>query len=206
MEARKSYASLVRGINSFDFTGDFQPSELLITGDKAFPVLVSSNGQVLIAASQYGKGRIVVLPHEDILKTPQFLPFVKNAVEWLKPSVAALVGVHASLDPLSQMLLSGGLKVQPGATLGNSQGVYCTEAYDDTHADDLVQFVKRGGGLLIAGQAWYWAGQHGMEKVLFGFPGNKVSSVAGIYFTGNVGEKEIIPVSKEMPRIPLIAQ
>lgn len=206
MDARKSYASLVQGVNSFDFTGEFQPSELLLTGDKAFAVLVSSNGQVLIAASQYGKGRMVVVPHEDILKTPQFLPFVKNAVQWLKPSVAALVGVHASLDPLSQMLLSGGLKVQPDATLGSSLGVYCTEAYDDTPADELVQFVKRGGGLLIAGQAWYWAGQHGMEKVLLEFPGNKVTSVAGVYFTGNVGEKESVPVSKEMPRIPLITQ
>ncbi|XP_066488178.1 TRPM8 channel-associated factor homolog [Tiliqua scincoides] len=206
MDARKSYASLVQGVNSFDFTGEFQPGELLLTGDKAFAVLVSSNGQVLIAASQYGKGRMVVVPHEDILKTPQFLPFVKNAVQWLKPSVAALVGVHASLDPFSQMLLSGGLKVQPDATLGPSLGVYCTEAYDDTPADELVQFVKRGGGLLIAGQAWYWASQHGMEKVLLEFPGNKVTSVAGVYFTGNVGEKESVPVSKEMPRIPLITQ
>ncbi|XP_053111499.1 TRPM8 channel-associated factor 2-like [Hemicordylus capensis] len=206
MDPRKSYASLVKGVHSFDLTGGFYPGELLLIGDNAFPVLVSTNGQVLIASSQYGKGRMVVVPHENILNSPQLLPFIKNAVQWLKPSMAAQVGVHSSLDPLSQMLLSSGVKVQTGATLGTSLGVYCTDAYDETHADDLVKFVKSGGGLLIGGQAWNWATQYGTEKVLLAFPGNRVTSVAGVYFTGNVGENGIFPVSKEMPRIPLITQ
>nr|XP_060633968.1 TRPM8 channel-associated factor homolog [Anolis sagrei ordinatus] len=206
MDSKQVYASLVRGVHSFDFTGDLYPSELLLIGDKAFPVLVSNSGQVLIASSQYGKGRMVVVSHEGILKDPQFLPFLKNALQWLKPSQAAEVGVDASLDALSQMLLRDGMKVQQGATLGAKLGVYCTDAYNEQNADDLVQFVKRGGGLLIGGQAWHWAGQHGMQKVLRGFPGNWVTGVAGVYFTGNVGEKGTFPVSQEMPRIPLITE
>ncbi|XP_033016947.1 TRPM8 channel-associated factor 2-like [Lacerta agilis] len=206
MDFKNSYATLVKGVPSFDFSGGFQPGELLLTGDKAFPVLVSANGQVLIAGSQYGKGRMVVVSHEDVLKTPQFLPFIRNVLQWLKPSVASQVGVHASLDSLSQMLLRDGVKVQVGAAVGSSLGVYCTDAYEEVHADDLVQFVKRGGGLLIAGQAWHWASQHGMKNVLLGFPGNRVASVAGVYFTGNVGGNGVFPVSAQMPRIPLITQ
>ncbi|XP_062838799.1 TRPM8 channel-associated factor homolog [Anolis carolinensis] len=206
MNFKQSYASLVRGVHSFDFTGELYPSELLLIGDKAFPVLVSNSGQVLIASSQYGKGRMVVVSHEDILKDPQYLLFLKNALQWLKPSQAAQVGVDANLDALAQMLLRDGMKVQQGATLGTKLGVYCTDAYNEQNADGLVQFVKRGGGLLIGGQAWHWAGQHGMKNVLNGFPGNWVTGVAGIYFTGNVGEKGTFPVSQEMPRIPLITE
>lgn len=206
MDPANSYSFLVRDIQSLNVTEDFNPCELLLTGDEAFPVLVSSKKQTLIAASQYGKGRMVVVAHEAILQLPKFLPLIKNALEWLKPSPGAQVGVHESRNSLSEMLLGRGIKVHAGATLGDWLGVFCIDAYDDSQANDLVQFVKRGGGLLIGGQAWHWSYTHGQEKVLLEFPGNQVTSVAGIYFTANVGENGIFPVPKKMPRIPLITQ
>lgn len=78
------------------------------------------------------------------------------------------------------------------------------DAYDSSQAKGIVDFVKAGGGLLIGGQAWYWASQHGKEKVLFEFPGNQVTSVAGVYFTGNAVEKGIFKVAKKIPKIPLV--
>ncbi|KAM6437057.1 TRPM8 channel-associated factor 2 [Liasis olivaceus] len=206
MDFQHAYDSLVRGIQSINITGDFNPCQLLLAGDRAFPVLVGSNGQVLIAATQYGKGRMVVAAHEAMLQYPQFLPFIKNALVWLKPSPTALIGVHRSLDALSKLLLEGGVKVYPDATLGDSPGVFCRDAYDDVQADDLVQFVKRGGSLLIGGQAWHWSYQHGKEAVLIRFPGNKVTSVAGVYFTANVGENGVFSVPEKIPRIPLITE
>ncbi|XP_054044733.1 TRPM8 channel-associated factor 2-like [Rissa tridactyla] len=204
MDSKAAYASLVRDLNSFEFTTNYHPCKLLLIGDEAFPVLVSTNGQVLTAASCYGKGRMVVVSHEGILKDSKFSQFLRNAAEWLKPSPEALVGVHPHLDSLSQLLLGAGTKVQAGAELSSSLGVYCMDAYDSTQAKDLVGFVKRGGGLLIGGQAWHWASQHGKEKVLFEFPGNRVTSVAGVYITGSEGETGTFSVSKEMPRMPLI--
>ncbi|XP_042326800.1 TRPM8 channel-associated factor homolog [Sceloporus undulatus] len=206
MDPQNSYASLVKGIQSLKVTGNFNPCQLLLTGDQSFPVLLSSKGEVLIAASQYREGRIVVTAHEQMLKLPQFLPLIKNALEWLKLSKTEQVGVHKSMAALSEMLLSGGVKVHAGVPLGDSLGVYCLDAYDDTMADDLVQFVKRGGGLLIGGQAWHWSYQHGKEKVMVEFPGNRVTSVAGVYFTANVGENGIFPVPKEMPKVPLFTE
>ncbi|NXU49067.1 TCAF factor, partial [Turnix velox] len=204
MDFMAAYASLVKDVDSFEFTTNYYPCELLLIGDEAFPVLVSTNGQVLVAASHYGKGRMVVVSHEGILKDSKLSQFLRNAVKWLKPSPDALVGVHSHLDALSEMLLSAGTKVEAGAELSPSLGVYCMDAYDSTQAKDLVDFIKGGGGLLVGGQAWYWASQHGKEKVLFEFPGNQVTSVAGVYFTGNVGETGTFSVSKEMPRIPLV--
>ncbi|NXL67720.1 TCAF factor, partial [Chordeiles acutipennis] len=206
MDSTAAYASLVKDVNSFEFTTSYHPCELLLIGDEAFPVLVSTNGQVLIAASYYGKGRMVVVSHEGILKDSKFSQFLRNAVKWLRSSPEALVGVHPHLDSLSQLLLRAGTKVQAGAELSSSLGVYCMDAYDSTQAKDLVGFVKAGGGLLIGGQAWYWASRHGKEKVLFEFPGNQVTSVAGVYFTGSVAEIGTFSTSKEMPRIPLITQ
>ncbi|NXL90448.1 TCAF2 factor, partial [Alectura lathami] len=203
MKPSATYDLLVEGVGAWDFTGGFVPCELLLVGEDAYPVLLSAEKQVLIAVSKYGKGKMVVVSHEGILKDSKFSRFLRNAVEWLRPSPEALVGVHRHLDPLSQLLLRAGIKVQPGAELSTSQGVYCVDAYDSTQAQELVCFVKEGGGLLIGGQAWHWASQHGKEKVLFGFPGNQVTSVAGVYFTGNAVKKGIFKVAKKIPKIPL---
>ncbi|KAJ7424981.1 TRPM8 channel-associated factor 2 [Willisornis vidua] len=204
MKPSATYELLVDGVGPWDFTGSFVPCELLLLGEDAYPVLLSAKKQVLIAVSQYGKGRMVIVSHEGILKDSKFSQFLKNAVEWLKPCPEAVVGVHPRLDSLSQVLLGAGTKVQTGAELIPSLGVYCVHAYDSSQAEDLVGFVKEGGGLFIGGQAWHWASQHGKEKVLFEFPGNQVTSVAGVYFTGNAVEKGIFKVAKKIPKIPLV--
>uniref|UniRef100_A0A8C0UQC3 TRPM8 channel-associated factor 2-like n=2 Tax=Cyanistes caeruleus TaxID=156563 RepID=A0A8C0UQC3_CYACU len=204
MKPCATYELLVDGVGTWDFTGGFVPCELLLVGEDAYPVLLSAKKQVLIAVSQYGKGRMVVVSHEGILKGPKFSQFLRNAVEWLKPCPEALVGVHPRLDSLSQVLLGAGTRVQVGAEPSPSMGVFCMDAYDSSQAKGVVDFVKGGGGLLVGGQAWYWASRHGKEKVLFEFPGNQVTSVAGVYFTGNTVEKGIFKVAKKIPKIPLV--
>ncbi|XP_034292544.1 TRPM8 channel-associated factor 1-like [Pantherophis guttatus] len=200
------YNYLLQGIQFIDVTGNFNPCELLLTGDQAFPLLVDLNRQVLIAAAQYGKGRMVVTAHEAMIQLPQFLPFIKNALDWLKSSPTALIGVHRSLDALSKLLLSSGIEVDPDATLGDSLGVFCRDAYDSAQADDLVQFVKRGGGLLIGGQAWHWSSEHGKEGVLAQFPGNLVTGVAGVYFTAKKGQNGIFSVPEKVWNDPSTTQ
>ncbi|NXJ21023.1 TCAF2 factor, partial [Dicrurus megarhynchus] len=199
-----TYELLVDGVGPWDFTGGFVPCELLLVGEDAYPVLLSAKKQVLIAVSHYGKGRMVVVSHEGILKDPKFSQFLRNAVEWLKPCPEALVGVRPQLDSLSQVLLGAGTRVQAGAEPSASMGVFCMDAYDSSQAKGIVEFVKGGGGLLVGGQAWYWASRHGKEKVLFEFPGNQVTSVAGVYFTGNAVEKGVFKVAKKIPKIPLV--
>ncbi|NWV87294.1 TCAF2 factor, partial [Machaerirhynchus nigripectus] len=199
-----TYELLVDGVGPWDFTGGFVPCELLLVGEDAYPVLLSAKKQVLIAVSHYGKGRMVVVSHEGILKDPKFSQFLRNAVEWLKPCPEALVGVRPQLDSLSQLLLGAGTRVQAGAEPSPSMGVFCMDAYDTSQAKSIVDFVKGGGGLLVGGQAWYWASRHGKEKVLFEFPGNQVTSVAGVYFTGNAVEKGVFKVAKKIPKIPLV--
>uniref|UniRef100_A0A9L0JV77 Uncharacterized protein n=2 Tax=Equus TaxID=9789 RepID=A0A9L0JV77_EQUAS len=198
-----AFEALMNGVTSWDVPKDPIPSELLLIGEAAFPVMVNDKGQVLIAASSYGQGRLVVVSHEGYLLDAGLAPFLLNAVGWLCPSPGATVGVHPSLASLVNILQASGVEAQSQPELGDALGVYCISAYNDSMTPELIQFVKRGGGLLIGGQAWYWASQHGRDKVLSRFPGNQVTSVAGVYFTDTYGDRGRFKVSKKVPKIPL---
>ncbi|RXM91977.1 TRPM8 channel-associated factor-like [Acipenser ruthenus] len=199
MDRKAAYASLVEGVQHFDFTGESIPCNLIVTGDDAFPVAVTPSGDVMIAVSRYGKGRMVVLPHEVYMMIPRFTRFIQNAVNWLKPSPDALVGLQSSLGYSATELSCTGSKVKVNDTYIEGMGVYCMSAYDDTQAAELLSFVKEGGGLLIAGHAWHWSYSHTTENVIFSFNGNKITSAAGIYFTTEYGQRIVCPVQSEIP-------
>ncbi|KAM7120394.1 TRPM8 channel-associated factor 2-like [Molossus nigricans] len=198
-----AFKALMNGVTSWDVPEDAVPCELLLVGEASFPVMRNDKGQVLIAASSYGRGRLVVVSHEGYLLDVGLAPFLRNAVNWLRPSPQAPVGVHTSLEPLVTILQGSGVGAQAQPEPGDPVGVYCISAYNETLTAELIQFVKRGGGLLIGGQAWYWASQHGCDQVLSRFPGNQVTSVAGVYFTDTYGDKDRLKVSKKVPKIPL---
>ncbi|XP_060541703.1 TRPM8 channel-associated factor 2-like [Pantherophis guttatus] len=187
---------LTRGIHSLDLRGNYQPGELVLRGGHAFPVLKSSNGQILIAASYYGRGKMVVASHELILPSQPVQPFIRNALEWLKPSSSSTVGFHSTMYSLYQALQGCGLKLNPNGKLEESIGVYCRDAYDDSQVAEILNFVKKGGGLLIGGQAWYWSYSNGKHNALHAYPGNKITGPAGIYFTGEVADNGVYQVCR----------
>ncbi|XP_063782687.1 TRPM8 channel-associated factor homolog isoform X2 [Pseudophryne corroboree] len=202
MTASDDYHSLTQGLSSLDFSGDHVPCKLLLSGDTAFPVLVSPSQDVLIGAGSYGMGRVVVLGHELYFSQPQFIDFLKNAISWLMPSSRTVIGVTASVSSLEETLSSIGYQVEKNASPKEDLAVLCTSGYDDSEANEIVSFVRRGGGLLIGAQAYQWAADHKQDNVLCNFPGNKITSVAGIYFTDMYGERGNFCVSKNMQWCP----
>ncbi|KAM4688020.1 TRPM8 channel-associated factor homolog isoform 1-T2 [Discoglossus pictus] len=203
MTANDDYRSLVRGLDSMDFTGGCVPCNLFLIGDSTFPVVVTPSRHVLVAASRYGKGRVVITSHEGYLNLPQFSGFLQNAVSWLKPCPGSVVGVHNKLNVLSKSLSGAGCSVDVTCGLKPSLGVFCTIGYDDHQAQDIITFVREGGGLLIGAQAWYWASTHKQENTMYNFPGNKITSVFGVYFTAQYGEKGKFSLSTDIPRGPI---
>ncbi|KAM4688882.1 LOW QUALITY PROTEIN: TRPM8 channel-associated factor homolog [Discoglossus pictus] len=203
MEVHEDYHSLVRGLDSLDFRGDSVPCNLLLTGDSAFPVVVTPSRHVLIAASSYGKGRVVVTSHESYLNLPQFSGFLQNAVSWLKPCPESVIGVQGGLDVLAQTLTSAGCTAEMTSGMKKGLGVFCTSGYDDSEAKEIISFVREGGGLLIGAQAWHWSYSNKEANVLCHFPGNKLISVSGVYFTAEYGETGKFNVSRNMPRGPI---
>ncbi|XP_037632034.1 TRPM8 channel-associated factor homolog isoform X2 [Sebastes umbrosus] len=198
----KAYMSLMRGLKELDFRSPCVPSDLVLIGDHAFPLAMNSRGQVLMAASLYGRGRIVVLGHEGYLTA--FPALVENALTWLRGdgSDNLSVGIHNNVKAVADNLSKSSFQVTVvgGFSHNQSVGVYVTNAYSvGPDVKDLVAFLKAGGGVLIAGQAWSWAGSNPKVNTLLHFVGNKVSGVAGIYFSDHHGEKECVPVYPTIP-------
>uniref|UniRef100_A0A3B4GXP4 TRPM8 channel-associated factor homolog n=1 Tax=Pundamilia nyererei TaxID=303518 RepID=A0A3B4GXP4_9CICH len=155
-----AYASLMRGLKELDLQGPCVPSDLVLIGDHAFPLAMNSRGQVLMAASLYGSGRIVVLGHEGYLKA--FPALVENALTWLRGdgSDNLSVGVHRNVSAAANSLKKSSFQVEVVGAFSDrlGVGVYVTDAYSvGSDPKDLVAFLKAGGGVLIAGQAWNWA-------------------------------------------------
>lgn len=196
-----AFQVLVNGVTSWNIPPEPLPSELLLIGEATFPVMVNDEGRVVIAASSFAQGRLVVVAHEEYLIHAPLAPFLVNVVSWLCPSPEASIGVNPSLESLVKLLQDAGVKAQVESEPGESLGVYCTNAYDDSMTEKLIQFVKRGGGLLIGGHAQSWVEKHGSDKVLSEFPGNQVTSVAGVYFTDSSVDRRQWVVSETLPTI-----
>lgn len=198
----ESYARLMRGVKELDLCGPSAPSDLVLIGEHAFPLAMNSQGQVIMAASLYGRGRIVVLGHEGYLAA--FPDLVQNAMSWLggDGSGTLSVAVHQQVKAVADNLSTSKFKVEVVGGFGPhlSAGVYVADAYSvATDAKALVAFMKAGGGVLLGGQAWNWAQTRPKDNVLLLFEGNKVSGVAGIYFTEHVAEVERLPVHPQLP-------
>ncbi|KAM9317879.1 TRPM8 channel-associated factor homolog [Pholidichthys leucotaenia] len=198
----KAYTSLMRGLKELDLCESCVPCDLVLTGDHAFPLAMNSKGQVLMAASMYGLGRIVVLGHEAYLTACPAV--VENALTWLRgdESKNLNVGVHKNVKAVADNLSKSSFQVKIVGAFsdGLDLGVYVTDAYSvGANPNELVAFLKAGGGILIAGQACLWSMQRPNENALHMFEGNRVSSVAGIYFSEHEGESEKVPVHLHIP-------
>uniref|UniRef100_A0A8D1F427 Uncharacterized protein n=1 Tax=Sus scrofa TaxID=9823 RepID=A0A8D1F427_PIG len=103
-------------------------------------------------------GPIQIQYDHSPLDMAQLTSFLLNAVGWLCSSPGAPVGVHPSLAPLAKILEGAGVEAKVEPEVKESLGVYCIDAYNETMTEKLVTFMKRGGGLLVGGQAWDWMG------------------------------------------------
>ncbi|KAJ8280239.1 hypothetical protein GJAV_G00052200 [Gymnothorax javanicus] len=196
MSRAETYSALMHGVGEVELRGRPVPSNLALIGDEALPLVMNPQGQVLMAASTYRTGRLVALGHEDMLTACAAL--VENALVWLNPN-SGIVGINPSCKGILTNLSYTNIRLEVGG-FREGLGAYVTEAYSvGENVKELVAFLKVGGGLLVAGQAWQWAEQHPKENPLLGFPGNKVCSVAGIYFTELKGERGVFTVPHHIP-------
>nr|XP_683371.5 TRPM8 channel-associated factor homolog [Danio rerio] len=199
MAHEQDYHTLMSGLQELNFEGNPVPCNLILIGEHSFPLFINPCGQVLMAASHYGQGRVVVLGHENYLR--RFPGLIMNALTWLRPDTrdAGVVGIQSRLHAVAENLNHCNIKTELG-DFRNDLSVYITDSYSvETCAKDLIAFLKAGGGLIIAGQAWHWSYGHPQENILRNFPGNKVCSVAGIYFTEQTGEVGTFPVPGNIP-------
>jgi len=101
---------------------------------------------------------------------------VRNLKEFPCSRTVGIDLKHGETAGLTEPLVAGGFQVVPinqsiDAAMLNKIGVLMiiapTKPYADTEVQAIAQFVKAGGGLLCAGQAWSWTykeyGNHPIE-------------------------------------------
>ncbi|CAL1574290.1 unnamed protein product [Knipowitschia caucasica] len=198
---QQSYSALTSGLTELNLEAPSVPGVFLLSGAHAFPLVTNSQGQVQVAASGYGSGRLLALSHGSYVRSVPEL--MEKALDWLRGDSQNLeVGVQQSLKDLKDQTFKTKFQFKVLERFSSYQGirVFVTDATSvEGSAEEIVAFLKGGGGVLIAGQASDWAAQNPDQNVLVQFPGNKVSSVAGVYFVGEKGESKRFSIGPKIP-------
>ena len=67
--------------------------------------------------------------------------------------------------------------------LARSPPMYMTQGHYGDHNDQLLEYVRQGGGLVVGGHAWWWAEQQPDQSVLLQHPGNQLITEFGLAFS-----------------------
>ncbi|KFQ28682.1 Protein FAM115, partial [Mesitornis unicolor] len=181
---------LLEGVTEFKIEDDSAPSDLLIHGALAFPIAMNDSQQAFLAAAHYGRGRVVVLSHESFFQASAMKTFILNAIGWLDAGKGGQVGIAGDLQDFFTLLNQEKIPCKVTG-LQENLSVYCCKAYSDKEVEKVHEFVSRGGGLLVGGQAWSWAAGNADENAIAGFPWNKRLQKFG------VGILDFIPESTQ---------
>ena len=172
-------------------------SNLILFSPTAFPILVTDKGYVAVAGARYGKGKLVVVPHEAVLSHGGLM---QGAIDWCTNQRNT---TSIFVDPLTKGWRRGWQYMDVRRTrkdppfpvtfldrnkLSADIPVYITEGHYEDHADHMMEYVKNGGGLIIGGHAWWWA-SNDIDVVdrrkcsILEHPGNKIIARAGIAYS-----------------------
>uniref|UniRef100_A0A8C4RF88 Uncharacterized protein n=1 Tax=Erpetoichthys calabaricus TaxID=27687 RepID=A0A8C4RF88_ERPCA len=185
-EERPTLFQLLSNITELDLNVDAHPGELILKSDKAIPVLKDNDGAVLIAATEFGKGRMVAFGHESYLKEPKIKMFICQCVKWLKSNSDAVVGIPQFYESFQSILTAAGHKVKVSDKFDRSMGVFFINAQEQiSQLSEITEFIKGGGGVMIGAQAWHWCICNPGKDPLAHFPANKFTGLADIYFGPN---------------------
>jgi hypothetical protein len=192
-------AALTKGVERLQAEGSYS-STLLTHTANAFPVVRDNDGHPFIAASRVGSGRVMHFGHERYLSgglsdDGDTARLVENAVAWLAPKDDPRIGVAGEFTELTDFLEGLGYRVAllEDARLENLDAVV-RPSYDDLPEEEdleLQTFVADGGGLMMAGHAWYWA--YDNENPADNHPGNQVLRGSGLTITGMYANTDAEP-------------
>ena len=80
------------GVGSF---GESYYSNLILLSPSAFPILVSKNGNIIVAGARYGKGKVVVVSHEAALC---YTDIIQLAADWCANRKNSII----KIDPITR--------------------------------------------------------------------------------------------------------
>ena len=170
--------------------GESAPGELVVYGDRAFPVVVDPSGKPFVAASRLGEGRVAAFSHTlyfgnaDLAGASGQGRLLRNAILWAANRPDPVVAVGEGLPQLEAFI-----RAQEGwvlqvvtspAELGDAD-VFCASANLGWSRPDLNsarRWAEAGRGLLTAGTPWAYQ----MDRHPTNLAGNRLISGSGLLF------------------------
>jgi len=183
-DSASDYEILTKNVSLVD-CGAGAPSPIVLSGAKAFPVLIDESKRVFGAAGFLGKGKVLAVGHEyyiaGTIANGDNNKLVMNAIGWMSKSAKPVIGVESSLPAIKAALTAAGYQVMTvtPSQLGSVE-VYISTGYTNYSDPDIAsiqQFVQNDGGLIVGGQGWSFGGD------ILSFPGNKMMAGSGITIT-----------------------
>jgi Peptidase M60, enhancin and enhancin-like/N-terminal domain of M60-like peptidases len=176
------YKTLGSGVGSIDLGGSY-PSQLIVHGDSACPLLVDAPGRSFGAFARYGSGKVLHVGHEGLLAAGKgdSERLMLNALSW--GGEQPRVGIEAGLS--TSLLENNGYSFRTATVADLADlDVWITTSYAEHSAEDYAAiraWVAAGGTLIQGGHAWYWAYDH--DQVADTYMGNQVLNDMGITVT-----------------------
>ena len=180
------------------------PGPIAGFGREAFPVVTARDGQAVVAAAEWGKGRVVVLGHGGMLTADahDHRELLARLIAWAAPDAG---GVRAANLPRSMALAleSVGTEWQAAegdwrGALGDANLLGLDKHQRKTEADRALvrSFVNDGVGWITSGLAWGWL-QLNPGRTLQEQPGNLILPEMGLAFADGIvredaGDRSVI--------------
>ncbi|KAF8059185.1 TCAF2 [Scenedesmus sp. PABB004] len=194
--------AITAGVQSVP-TESFYSSALVLFG-RAFAVAASDSGECVVAATRFGKGRLVQFGHEGMLfdspdDKPGFVGLITSAALWAgryrNGRSVRLCHTDSNGETAATWLASeSGGRIEDGGRV-DLGGPLSPSAVDllllngqaaavGKHAGAIAAYVRAGGGVVIGGQAWYWS----YSAEVAAHPNNRLTARMGIVLTASAGQ------------------
>lgn len=207
------------------------PAAIAVIGDHAFPVVVGeAEGKTVlpvVAAARFGKGRVVALAEKGLLGDVSGEPvhdddkFLANAIQWVRGRNVSKGRIRIrviQLPGMAEHLQAAGYIAARSDPAWNTSKcdviLGAVDAVSPAQAAALRNFLRRGGGLILAGSVSHWEDQSTNGETIAEYPGNPVLAQVGILWTDvSVGgipdgayaaRPEIPPMASAQPALAVI--
>jgi hypothetical protein len=208
-------------------TGGALPGPVAAFGDRAFVVLTGRDGArrlPVLAGTRFEGGRAAAVGHgaffnAENLQHPGNARLLLNLVSWLggRPAARTRLGVVAG-DAAALRAAGADATAVPVAELATRLPALDVVMLEQASLDgpahaglrqQVVGFVRRGGGLLVAGPAWGWLQLHPGQDLRRDQSGNLLLAPMGLALTdgtvpaeqlerGMVGEDDLLHAGKAL--------
>ena len=207
---QQDQSALLEGVGEIRIDSGAVPGPLCVVGDKAFPVVLGKSGssfQPVVAAGQWGAGRVIAFGHtaafwtEKVLSHPETRRFLANCLSWAGRNATPLnVAVYrmpnlANFMRNDEELRRHQIRIMDWGQLNPAffpqTHVLIVNSHDlSPAAGSLVNdFVRGGGGLLVGGLGWGWLQLNPGKSLQNDFPGNLLLSEMGILWADGYLER-----------------